>query len=71
MYILPKHLDGKVARLHLGHLRVKLTRLTKGQADYVSVPLDGPYNPRKPVTHGWATTTTFCVTGSAPPRRIE
>jgi len=45
VYILPKHLDEKVARLHLDHLGVKLTKLTKEQADYLGVPLEGPYKP--------------------------
>jgi adenosylhomocysteinase len=45
VYTLPKHLDEKVARLHLDALGVKLTRLTKGQADYIGVPVDGPYKP--------------------------
>jgi adenosylhomocysteinase len=45
VYILPKHLDEKVARLHLEHLGVKLTRLTQEQADYLGVPVDGPYKP--------------------------
>jgi adenosylhomocysteinase len=43
VYILPKQLDEEVARLHLGKLGVKLTRLTQHQSDYVSIPLDGPY----------------------------
>jgi adenosylhomocysteinase len=43
VYMLPKHLDEQVARLHLDHLGVKLTRLTKEQADYIGVPVDGPY----------------------------
>jgi adenosylhomocysteinase len=43
VYTLPKHLDEKVARLHLDALGVKLTRLTKQQADYIGVPVDGPY----------------------------
>jgi adenosylhomocysteinase len=43
VYILPKHLDEEVARLHLDHLGVKLTRLTKEQADYIGVPQEGPY----------------------------
>ena len=43
VYVLPKQLDEKVARLHLGKLGAKLTRLTKSQADYIGVPLDGPY----------------------------
>jgi adenosylhomocysteinase len=45
VYTLPKHLDEKVARLHLDALGVKLTRLTKDQADYIGVPVDGPYKP--------------------------
>jgi adenosylhomocysteinase len=45
VYTLPKKLDEEVARLHLGHLGVKLTRLTQEQADYLGVPLDGPYKP--------------------------
>src|SRR5215813_7026630 len=43
VYMLPKHLDEQVARLHLDHLGVKLTKLTKDQADYIGVPVDGPY----------------------------
>lgn len=43
VYRLPKKLDEKVARLHLKKLGVKLTRLTQEQADYLGVPLDGPY----------------------------
>ncbi|HUR74919.1 MAG TPA: adenosylhomocysteinase [Sporichthya sp.] len=43
VYTLPKHLDEKVARLHLDALGVKLTQLTKEQADYIGVPVDGPY----------------------------
>ena len=42
---LPKHLDEEVARLHLGKLGVKLTQLRKDQADYIGVPVDGPYKP--------------------------
>lgn len=45
VYILPKHLDEKVARLHLGSLGVELTELTKDQADYIGVPQTGPYKP--------------------------
>jgi adenosylhomocysteinase len=45
VYTLPKHLDEKVARLHLDALGVKLTRLTKEQADYIGVDVDGPYKP--------------------------
>ena len=43
VYVLPKHLDEKVARLHLDKLGVKLTKLTKEQADYISVKVEGPY----------------------------
>ncbi|HVS67910.1 MAG TPA: adenosylhomocysteinase [Mycobacteriales bacterium] len=43
VYVLPKHLDEKVARLHLDALGVKLTTLTKEQADYIGVPVEGPY----------------------------
>jgi adenosylhomocysteinase len=45
VYTLPKHLDEKVARLHLDALGVKLTTLTKDQADYIGVPVEGPYKP--------------------------
>jgi adenosylhomocysteinase len=43
VHVLPKHLDEKVARLHLDALGVRLTTLTKQQADYIGVPVDGPY----------------------------
>ena len=43
MYTLPKILDEKVARLHLEKLGVHLTRLTQAQADYIGVPVEGPY----------------------------
>merc|ERR1711998_198175 len=43
VYVLPKHLDEKVARLHLDKLGAKLTELTKEQADYIGVPVTGPY----------------------------
>ena len=43
VYVLPKHLDEKVAMLHLDKLGVKLTKLTKEQADYISVSVDGPF----------------------------
>src|SRR6201999_3670993 len=43
VYTLPKHLDEKVARLHLDALGVRLTGLTKEQADYLGVPVEGPY----------------------------
>ncbi len=45
VYMLPKHLDEEVARLHLAHLGVGLTRLTPEQAAYLGVPADGPYKP--------------------------
>ncbi len=43
VYVLPKHLDEKVARAHLGALGAKLTKLTPEQAAYIGVPVDGPY----------------------------
>ncbi len=45
VHMLPKALDEKVARLHLDHLGARLTELTEEQADYVNVPVDGPYKP--------------------------
>eukprot|EP01041_Mallomonas_annulata_P012290 gene12290-25846_t len=45
VYILPKHLDEKVARLHLGSLGVELTELRKEQAEYIGVSVDGPFKP--------------------------
>jgi adenosylhomocysteinase len=45
VYVLPKILDEKVARLHLDKLGVKLTKLSKEQADYIGVPVEGPYKP--------------------------
>jgi len=45
VYTLPKELDEEVARLHLKKLGVKLTKLTKKQADYLGVPIDGPFKP--------------------------
>jgi adenosylhomocysteinase len=45
VYTLPKHLDEEVARLHLGKLGVKLTKLSKEQADYIGVPQEGPFKP--------------------------
>jgi adenosylhomocysteinase len=45
VYVLPKHLDEKVARLHLDALGVKLTTLTKTQADYIGVAVEGPFKP--------------------------
>ena len=43
--MLPKHLDEKVARLHLEKIGVKLTKMTKEQADYIGVDQAGPYKP--------------------------
>jgi adenosylhomocysteinase len=43
VHVLPKHLDERVARLHLDALGVRLTELSKEQADYIGVPVDGPY----------------------------
>ena len=43
VYVLPKHLDEKVARLHLAKLGAKLTKLRPDQAEYIGVPIDGPY----------------------------
>lgn len=45
VYRLPKRLDEEVARLHLGQIGVKLTTLSKEQADYIGVPVEGPYKP--------------------------
>jgi len=45
VYVLPKHLDEKVARLHLGRIGAKLTELSDEQAKYIGVPKDGPYKP--------------------------
>ncbi|MFK0300483.1 adenosylhomocysteinase [Brevundimonas sp. NPDC090276] len=45
VYTLPKHLDEKVAFLHLAKLGAKLTKLTQEQADYISVPTEGPFKP--------------------------
>ena len=45
VHVLPKHLDEKVARLHLERIGAKLTILTKEQADYINVDVDGPYKP--------------------------
>jgi len=45
VYVLPKHLDEKVARLHLDALGVQLTTLTKKQAEYLGIPVEGPYKP--------------------------
>jgi len=45
VYMLPKKLDEEVARLHLGKIGAKLTKLTPEQAEYIGVPIDGPYKP--------------------------
>ncbi|MBX9727614.1 MAG: adenosylhomocysteinase [Sphingopyxis sp.] len=45
VYVLPKHLDEKVAALHLEKLGVKLTQLSEKQADYIGVPVEGPFKP--------------------------
>jgi adenosylhomocysteinase len=45
VYVLPKRLDEEVARLHLDHLGVRLTELTPEQAEYLGVPIEGPYKP--------------------------
>ena len=45
VYVLPKTLDEKVARLHLGSLGAKLTSLSKDQSDYIGIPVEGPYKP--------------------------
>ena len=45
VHVLPKQLDEEVARLHLAKLGVKLTKLTPGQADYIGVPVEGPFKP--------------------------
>jgi adenosylhomocysteinase len=45
VYTLPKHLDEKVARLHLAKIGVHLTELSKKQSDYISVPQQGPFKP--------------------------
>ena len=45
VYRLPKRLDEEVARLHLEKIGVKLTKMTKKQADYIGVPVNGPFKP--------------------------
>ena len=45
VYVLPKWLDEKVARLHLGKLGARLTTLSNEQAEYIGVKVDGPYKP--------------------------
>ena len=45
MHVLPKKLDEEVARLHLQQIGAKLTRLTPEQAEYLGIPVDGPFKP--------------------------
>jgi adenosylhomocysteinase len=45
VYVLPKSLDEEVARLHLGKIGAHLTTLSQTQADYIGVPVEGPYKP--------------------------
>jgi adenosylhomocysteinase len=45
VHLLPKELDEEVARLHLGKLGVKLTKLTKAQSEYLGIPVTGPFKP--------------------------
>ncbi|MEZ5581335.1 MAG: adenosylhomocysteinase, partial [Candidatus Competibacteraceae bacterium] len=45
VYVLPKHLDEEVARLHLSKIGANLSKLSQKQADYIGVPVDGPYKP--------------------------
>ena len=45
VYVLPKQLDEKVARLHLKKIGAHLTELTKEQAEYINIPVEGPYKP--------------------------
>ncbi|MBE9556716.1 MAG: adenosylhomocysteinase, partial [Proteobacteria bacterium] len=47
VYVLPKHLDEQVAMLHLAKLGVQLTKLSKQQADYIGVPVQGPFKPEQ------------------------
>ena len=47
VYTLPKHLDEKVARLHLAKIGVELDVLSKDQADYIGVAVEGPYKPHE------------------------
>jgi adenosylhomocysteinase len=43
VFTLPKHLDEEVARLHLSKIGAKLTQMTEDQADYINVPVEGPF----------------------------
>jgi len=52
VYTLPKHLDEEVARLHLEQLGVKLTKLTPQQAEYLDIPVSGPFKPEYYRTEG-------------------
>jgi adenosylhomocysteinase len=78
VYVLPKKLDEKVARLHIGKLGVRLTPLTKDQAEYIGVPVEGPYKPdhyryRSPRIRfggrGGPSSPAFSSPVLAPPRR--
>ena len=77
VFMLPKQLDEEVARLHLAHLGVKLTTLTKEQADYIGVPVDGPVQggalpvliERRPMERGRGHGPAYASGGSARARR--
>ena len=69
--MLPKTLDEEVARLHLDHLGVKLTKLTPEQADYIGVPKDGPYKPDHYRSRIWGSTIRpVGRSGSCGPRLV-
>ena len=73
VYVLPKKLDEEVARLHLEKIGVKLTKLTKKQADYLGVPVDGPYKaelrPRRRRRRSRGRRRrAFAAPGACPPR---
>eukprot|EP00894_Picocystis_sp_ML_P003742 jgi/Pico_ML_1/54259/g4633.t1 len=63
VYVLPKHLDEKVAALHLPKLGVKLTQLTEDQAKYINVPKEGPYNRWHTVTEHFFFGESICPCG--------
>ena len=69
MYTLAKHLDEKVARLHLAALGVKLTELSSGQVAYLGVPVDGPAASR--TTTGTSRTGGSAGTAAGPGRATE
>ena len=63
VYMLPKHLDEKVAALHLKHLGVELEELSQDQAEYIGVTVEGPYKPEYYVTKPFSKTIksrAFC-----------